>query len=89
MPNTKSAKKQIRKDTHRRALNRSKLSALRTCEKKFRATLESGDIDAARTLLGQVSKHYDKAAKTNLVHSNQADRKKARLHHRLQAAEAK
>lgn len=79
MPNSPSAKKRLRQDAVRRLRNRQKKSRLATNEKKFRASLASGDLAQAEQYLTKTLSLYDKAAKTNVVHANKVDRKKARL----------
>jgi len=86
MPNSKSAKKQLLQDAGRRQLNRHKKSRIATLEKNYQAALAAGELDQARALLSQTLSCYDKAAKTNLVHGNKVDRKKARLTRALSVA---
>ncbi|MDB5386790.1 MAG: ribosomal protein [Planctomycetaceae bacterium] len=79
MPNTSSARKNMRKDAKRRLRNRSNVSALRTLVKKFRATVASGDVATAETQYKLVSRRFDQAAAKNILHKNAASRMKSRL----------
>ena len=79
MPNTKSAIKQVKTDIARRLRNKSRKSSIHTFEKKFLAKIEEGDLDSAKSLLSKTFSQYDKAAKTRILHGNQASRKKSRL----------
>lgn len=79
MPNTSSAKKNMRKDVKRRSRNRSQTSALRTLVKKFRAAVASGDAAAIETLYKLCSRRFDQAAARHLIHKNAASRMKSRL----------
>lgn len=79
MPNIKSAKKRMRQNTKRRARNRAKKTAIRTCEKKIRKLTQEKNLDKAKETLGVFYSLLDKAAKTNLIHKNTASRKKSRL----------
>ena len=86
MPNTSSAKNRMCQNTGLRMLNRSKKSRLFTTEKVFRTALEEGDFETAKTTLDIAHSLYDKAAKTNTIHANKADRKKSQLTQAYQAA---
>lgn len=80
MPNSKSAKKHMLTDAKRALQNKSRISEVRTTEKKFRMKVEEKDLKSAKELLGRVSSLYDKAAKFRTIKRNQADRKKSRLY---------
>jgi small subunit ribosomal protein S20 len=86
MPNIKSAKKRMRQNAKLRMHNRSKKSRLLTGEKVFRAALGDGDFEKAAEALNTATSLYDKAAKTNTIHANKANRKKSQLTQAYQAA---
>ena len=65
--------------------NKSVKSRLKTLEKNFLATLKAGKKDDAATAFRAVSSGFDKAAKTGVIHSSTASRKKSRLGTRLSA----
>lgn len=72
MPIIRSAKKRMRQERKRSAINRSKKETLKTLIKKARA-------DKATKNLTAVFSALDKAAKTHLIHPNKASRLKSRL----------
>ena len=59
--------------------NRSALSKLKTLEKTFLSTVENKDKDRATQAAKDLISAFDKATKSNLVHSNKVARKKARF----------
>jgi small subunit ribosomal protein S20 len=79
MANTKSAEKRARQEPVRRARNRTHASTLRTAVKKLRATIATGDAQAARTLLPATLRTVDATASKGIVHRNAAARTKSRL----------
>ena len=81
--NHKSAVKAHRQDIKRRERNRQQRTQLRTVLKSIRATLGSGDADAAKTELRCAVSVIDKMAGKGIIHNNTADRYKARLAKRL------
>jgi small subunit ribosomal protein S20 len=85
MPNTKSAERRVRNSTRKRAQNQTVKSRLKTLEKNFLAVIKAGKKDDAAKAYRDVSSGYDKAAKTGVIHSGTADRKKSRLSTRLAA----
>jgi small subunit ribosomal protein S20 len=85
MPNTKIAKKALRKNLKARVRNRSQRSALRTAVKKVRSVAEGGDASAAQEAFRAATKKLDQAAAKNLIHKNAAARTKSRLSHLLKS----
>lgn len=79
MPRTKSAKKALRQSVKRNKRNAAKESALKSLVKKYRKAVDAKDTDAATKFLPEVYKVLDKAAKTNLIKKNKANRLKGRL----------
>ncbi|MFP4056333.1 MAG: 30S ribosomal protein S20 [Candidatus Brocadiia bacterium] len=79
MPTSPSAKKQMRQSAQRRQRNRSVRSAVKTRVRKFLATLDSGDAEAARGALREAVRMLDKAVSRGVLHRNTADRHKSRL----------
>ena len=79
MPNIKSAKKRLITNEKARKRNKSKMTALKTAEKKFRAALETGNAEAAQKALPVVFSKLDKAVKGGIVHKNKSARKKSQL----------
>lgn len=83
MPNTKSAERRIRSSARKQARNHSVKSRLKTLEKRYAGFLSAGKKEEAAASLRLVTSAFDKAAKTGVIHSATADRKKARLAVRL------
>lgn len=74
MPITKSAKKALRQNLKRRKLNLQYLKKMRELIKK---------VKEDKTLLPQLYKAIDKAAKRGVIKKNAASRKKSRLTKKL------
>ncbi|MEI9997739.1 MAG: 30S ribosomal protein S20 [Verrucomicrobiota bacterium] len=79
MANTRSAAKQARAALRRRARNRTKISTVRTSEKKIRALAKAGKADEAVKLLPKFQSEIDRAAKKGVIHKNTASRHKQRV----------
>ena len=83
MPNTKSAERRMRNNARRHARNQSVHSRLKTLEKTYASLVTAGKKDEASTALRAVTAAFDKAAKSGVLHPNNASRKKSRLAVRL------
>jgi small subunit ribosomal protein S20 len=83
--NIASAQKRLRQNVKRRGLNRSKKAEIRRVLKQIRLHLETNDKVAAATLLPELAKAVDKAAKRNSIHPNKAARIKSRWTQKVQA----
>lgn len=79
MPITKSAKKALRQNKKRRALNLRRFNAMRKNIKNIKKLIEENKKEEAQKLLPQTYKAIDKAVKRNLIKKNTADRKKSRI----------
>lgn len=79
MANLRSSKKDIRRTARRTELNTQKKSKIRTFAKNIIKSIKDGDVDKAKTLYVSYSSLLDKAAKVNLIHPKNADRKKSRM----------
>jgi ribosomal protein S20 len=79
MPITTSAKKALRQNIKRRAINIVKTTALKKVLKEYKKMVSSKKIDEAVKLLPGVYSALDKAAKTNLIKKSTANRIKSRL----------
>lgn len=88
MANHKSALKRQRQNEKRRLYNKMYRSRARTFVKKARATIGSGDIEAAREATRLAVQDLDKAARRGVIHPNNAARRKSRLMKQLAALEA-
>jgi small subunit ribosomal protein S20 len=89
MANTRSAAKQARASLRRGAQNKSIKSRLHTLEKKFLAAVAAKKVEDTNELYRLLSSALDKAAKTKVIHRNNASRKKSRLSAHLKVAVAK
>ena len=83
MPTTKSAEHRMRSTARRHFHNQSIKSRLKTLEKAFLELTATGKKEEATATLRAVSAAFDKAAKTGVLHPNNASRKKSRLASRL------
>ncbi len=89
MANTRSAAKQARASLRRGAQNKSIKSRLHTLEKKFLTAVAAKKTEDANAVYRLLSSALDKAAKTRVIHRNNASRKKSRLSVHLRTVAAK
>ncbi len=82
MPNTKSAKKELRKGSKNAAYNKKIKDSLKNLLKKSIKAVEAGDAKA-KDLVAQSLKALDKAAQKGIIKKNTKNRKKSRLHNKL------
>ncbi len=85
MPNIKSAAKRDQLAKAKNAVNKAKKSQLKTVIKRFDATVVEGDKAAAQEAYVKAVKAVDQAASDNIIHKNNAARKKSRLTKTLNA----
>ena len=78
MPNIKSAIKRVRTTETAEARNISQKNAMRTAVKNAKSAIEN-NADNKAELVNFAIKSVDKAAHSNLIHSNKADRIKSQL----------
>ncbi len=79
MPVIKSAKKQMRQNIKRRARNFPLRSELKTLLKKEMKFIKDGQVEDAEKFLAKVYSVIDTACKKNMIHKNNAARKKSSL----------
>jgi len=84
-----SAKKRVRQNEKRKAINRKRKSQVKTKIKHFQETLSEGDVEAAAEHLRLVAAKLDKTAATSTMHKKTAARKKSRLAKSLNNLKAK
>jgi small subunit ribosomal protein S20 len=89
MPTTKSAMKAMRQNIKRRQTNVNILDKIKKAEKAVRKNVTAGNLDEAKKALQQAYAALDKAAKKNVIHSNNAARNKSRLSKFVSKASAK
>lgn len=75
----KSAKKAIRQSLKRRARNLIYKRKLKNLLKKIENLLSQKKIEEVKSLLPQIYKFLDKAAKVGIIKKNTAGRKKSRI----------
>ena len=85
MAHHKSAKKSIRQTERRTAVNRSRLSRVRTYVSKVEAALEAGDKKAAIAAFKAAEPELQRGVRTDVVHRNAAARKLSRLSARIKS----
>ena len=86
MANSKSARKRIRTAERNRVQNRVYRSSARTLVKRAELAITAGDQDAATTAVGQAVRMLDRAHTKNVIHRNNAARRKSRLMAKLNGA---
>jgi small subunit ribosomal protein S20 len=79
MPNTKSAMKAMRQNIKRRQINLLVLESIKKATKQVRKAVTAGKKDDISKALAAAYSALDKAAKKNIIHRNNASRKKSRL----------
>ena len=89
MAHSLSAKKRVKQNAKRKAINRARKSQVKTQIKHFEAVLSSGDAEAASEQYRLVVRKLDKTAATSTMHKKTAARKKSRLAKRLNSLKAK
>lgn len=85
MVHSLSAKKRIRQNVKRKAINRTRKSQLKAQIKRFEVALDKQDVKAASKEYQLIVKKLDKTAATSTMHKKTAARKKARLAKKLNA----
>lgn len=80
MPNIKSAIKQMKKSQKAKMRNKSCKSAMRTQIKKFLTALETNNVEQAKAEFPATMAVLDRMAHKHLLHQNNANRQKAKLH---------
>ena len=85
MPNAASAKKELRKSKKRQARNAKTENNLKDLIKKSRRAIEAKDAGAKELVLKTI-RALDKAAGKGIIKKNAGNRKKSRLHKKLNQA---
>lgn len=85
MANVKSANKRIRQIAKRSAINRARMSRIRTYLNKVEAAIAAGDADAAAAALQAAQPEIMAGVSKGVVHRNAAARKLSRLSARIKA----
>lgn len=85
MANIKSAAKQARKAVRNTAINRARMSRIRTQVKKIETAIESHDKKAAEAALKEAQPELHRGVSKGYIHRNTAARKLSRLSARIKA----
>ncbi len=83
MAHSLSAKKRVRQNLKRRAINRWRMNRIRGDVKDYRETLLHGTVEKAAEQLQKLYKLLDQVAAKGTIHKNAASRYKSRLTLRL------
>jgi small subunit ribosomal protein S20 len=89
MAHSLSAKKRVRQNATRRAINRWRLKAMRDALRSFNQAVASGDGSQAAAAFKAASASVDRTAQKGVIHRNQAARRKSRMSARLKKMGAK
>ena len=85
MANHKSAEKRIRQTERRTAVNRARVSRIRTFVKKVETAIASGDKTAAAEAFREAQPEMMRGANKGVLHKNTVSRKLSRLSARIKA----
>lgn len=85
MAHHRSAKKRIRQTAKRTAVNRNRMSRVKTFVRKVEDALASGNYDEARTAFSQAEPELRRGVGKGVLHLNTAARKISRLSRRVKA----
>jgi small subunit ribosomal protein S20 len=85
MANHKSAEKRIRQTERRTAVNRARVSRVRTFIKKVETAIESGNKEAARDAFLAAQPELQRGVTRGVVHKNTVARKLSRLSSRIKS----
>ena len=83
MAHHKSAKKRIRRNDRRAAINRARISRIRTYVKNVELAVASGDREAARAALKAAQPELHRGVTKGVLHKNTVARKLSRLSARV------
>ena len=79
MPQLSAGKKALRKDARRRAVNDVWRKKIREAKKAVREAIASNDAKKIAEVAVQAESIFDRAARRNIIHPNEAGRRKAGL----------
>ena len=86
MPNTRSARKQVRVTQRRQLRNKSIKSLCKTNITKAEGLIFSGELESAQEAAVAAISSLDRAAEKGVIHPNNAARRKSRLMKKLNEA---
>ena len=79
MPIIASARKRMRQAVDKTRRNHARKSEMRSLYRNILALAKSGETDKAQVLMPRAYKSIDLCAKNNLIHKNNAARKKSNI----------
>ena len=85
MPNRNHRKKTVQRADKARVRNKVRRSSMRTQMKRVLEAIANGDKTNAQKELALAMRRIDKAAKTRVIHPNNASRKKSGLTRKVNA----
>ena len=85
MANTPQAKKRIRRNDRRQAINHSRISRIRSFIKAVESAVAAGKKDEAANALRQAQPEIARGVARGVIHKNTASRKFSRLAKRVAA----
>ena len=85
MPHHKSAEKRLRQTEKRTAINRARMSRVRTFVKKVETAIATGNKEAAQSALQLAQPELHRATTKGVLHKNTVARKLSRLATRINA----
>jgi small subunit ribosomal protein S20 len=85
MANHRSAEKRIRQTERRTAVNRARVSRIRTFIKKVESAIASGDKETARAAFLAAQPEMHRGVSKGVIHQNTVARKLSRLSARIKA----
>ena len=88
MPHHKSAEKRLRQTETRTAVNRARMSRVRTFVKKVETAIASGDKAAAETAFTAAQPELHRATSKGVMHRNTVARKLSRLASKISTLQA-
>ena len=88
MAHSLSAKKRVRQNVKRRAVNRWRKARYRSAIREYNEAILHGTVEEAENQLQGLYKLLDKVASTPTLHKNTASRYKSRLAAKLNAKKA-
>ena len=88
MPQTRSAKKEVRATKKRRLRNKTARSLCKSRVTKAETLIFSGELEGGKEATVAAISSLDKAAEKGIIHPNNAARRKSRLVKKLNKAQA-
>lgn len=79
MPIIKSAKKRVKTTKKKTEINKKWKDKLKNSIKEFENLIEEGKVEEAREQLKETKSIIDKSTNKNIIHKNNAARKKSKL----------